>query len=975
MKKYLYSMFIIFGITFNCLAQTDSTIISEGTSTIKVDAVSNEVSNVSGSVNITLQITALDTAYIDSLWFGETSIFTTSWNGTFTQTNLTANGNATATITANYNTNALPYYPKQFEVLVSSHNARNEGGINMAQIIVYFTPYNSTEIWSRDDFWALPRIWFMPEANAPEPARVFIPQNQIPVSDIVPNKDSTKTLYEYEHQRLVTLPNLPYRIIMSALPQAPAQQQSESRTTNFNGSISGNVIFKKRIDHYNTLVTCPFSGVHINLYYTEPNSNVNLIASSRIQHNGNYQLDFNTNVDGSINQISLWIGIVSDDGGINDNEFYNIRVHDLYNNAGKLYALGINQTTFNVSENGSTKTFSNPTEVSEPHRAPFQALHYAHNAYRFVRQSYSSTEMPNDLIIYLKHNGLVNSSHYNPILYNTPRIFLETGDDKLESVVYHEFGHHVMYRLQGDFYSQTGRIFKHPWTDEHTPREAWCEGWGYAFAQMCDLFYKDEDGESDWIKSIPTEDATSNMPPKDNSVELRDPSVYSNGNNGFKAEYFIACAIYDLFDGSDKFSGAPSSSYYDDSPSYNSQGRGGYKSGTDKVSMSFREIADFFLWVKNQSNKEGFNIYSFWIWLLSQHPSDCDLANINAVFRENRITKDVSDGMYSNSQMRFPGSNGSIGYIEESPSNQPIHGSALDLFWYGSSLTNYLLLFQNETVSSGTYTADDYIKAGYNVGKVVNSISTITTYSAVPNSMFPIAPPSIPSGSSISFVTSSLNTDAMQNLPTFIVSSLAAALASGNSNIINIINNLPFSINNLFINEWHITTQDNSFGDVVIPSNAHVTFEAANIISLEPGFITEENAEFTAQIKTCPVTNRIGFTEPLLIEPVITTQETPETKKFYKGKSIKKNDTTNEKNTIAEIKISPNPASQSITISSRDELKNILVFNLFGEQIYTNNNLGKYNVEIATDQLSNGVYVFSIETENNSKRERVIIQK
>jgi ankyrin repeat protein len=55
--------------------------------------------------------------------------------------------------------------------------------------------------------------------------------------------------------------------------------------------------------------------------------------------------------------------------------------------------------------------------------------------------------------------------------------------------------------------------------------------------------------------------------------------------------------------------------------------------------------------------------------------------------------------------------------------------------------------------------------------------------------------------------------------------------------------------------------------------------------------------------------------------------------------------------------------------------KNILVFNLFGEQIFTNNNLSKNNLEIATDQLSNGVYIFSIQTENTSKRERVIIQK
>jgi len=364
-NKLLLFIVILFNYITSLSAQIDSTVISESTSTIKVDAISHETMNVSGSVSVAIQVTALDTAYIDNLWFGETSIFNLSWNGIFSQTTLYSNNTATANITVTYNSTALPFYPKQFEVLVRSRNAHNDVSVNMVQVIVYFTPHNSTEVWSRDDFWALPRLWFMPEANTPEPARVFIPQNQIPVSDMIPNTDSSKTLYEYEHQRLITVPNLPYRIVMRSLLQAPLQQQVQSTITNFNGSIAGNIIFKKRIDYSNNLnnpiapiVTCPLSGVHINLYYTEPNGNVNVIASSRIQQNGNYQLNFNTNVDGSITQIPIWVGIVSDDGGINDNEFYNIRVHDLYNNSGTLYTVGIFSTTFNVNENGTTKMVS-----------------------------------------------------------------------------------------------------------------------------------------------------------------------------------------------------------------------------------------------------------------------------------------------------------------------------------------------------------------------------------------------------------------------------------------------------------------------------------------------------------------------------------------------------------------------------------------------------------------------------------------
>jgi hypothetical protein len=85
-KLAIFIMLLVSSTITN--AQIDSTIISEGTSTIKVDAISHETMNVSGSVSVAIQISALDTAYIDSLWFGETSIFSLSWSGTFSQSNL-----------------------------------------------------------------------------------------------------------------------------------------------------------------------------------------------------------------------------------------------------------------------------------------------------------------------------------------------------------------------------------------------------------------------------------------------------------------------------------------------------------------------------------------------------------------------------------------------------------------------------------------------------------------------------------------------------------------------------------------------------------------------------------------------------------------------------------------------------------------------------------------------------------------------
>ncbi|MFZ4614191.1 MAG: T9SS type A sorting domain-containing protein [Bacteroidia bacterium] len=149
-------------------------------------------------------------------------------------------------------------------------------------------------------------------------------------------------------------------------------------------------------------------------------------------------------------------------------------------------------------------------------------------------------------------------------------------------------------------------------------------------------------------------------------------------------------------------------------------------------------------------------------------------------------------------------------------------------------------------------------------------------------------------------------------------------------------------------------------GLTVLP-NSNINFYANETIEVNPGVVIDGTSSVVTLENLNCAPQRVG----IINNPILTTSENLSqsilNKKTFSGNST--------------ISVFPNPASKSITISSTDELKNILVFNLFGEQIYNINKLGKNNVEIATDQLSNGVYIFSIQTENTSKRERVIIQK
>jgi hypothetical protein len=149
-------------------------------------------------------------------------------------------------------------------------------------------------------------------------------------------------------------------------------------------------------------------------------------------------------------------------------------------------------------------------------------------------------------------------------------------------------------------------------------------------------------------------------------------------------------------------------------------------------------------------------------------------------------------------------------------------------------------------------------------------------------------------------------------------------------------------------------------GLTVLP-NSNINFYANETIEVNPGVVIDGTSSVVTLENLNCAPQRVG----IINNPISTSSENLSqsilNKKTFSGNST--------------ISVFPNPASKSITISSSEELKNILVFNLFGEQIFTNNNPGKNNLEIATDQLSNGVYIFSIQTENTSKRERVIIQK
>lgn len=382
------------------------------------------------------------------MYTSDSAGFNCAIDSQFTQSWLSAGEIGYATLKIVYDTNGLPYYPKVMHFVAEGKDSLGNFTRKELEIVLYFTLWNTLEIWDKFDFEELPRRWDQPDSGAAEPPRIFIDKSSLPHATALPI-DSIQSDYDYDMQYTERVENLPYSILMRApnLDSLAAWHIKDSidffnhfphlraaGNDRFFGTVSGQITFNK-IDDHNLLKTCNLSGIRINLVYQKPLSGKSIAATAITKEDGTYNLkfDFKSYFNGIFGLVGFNLELVS------RNEDFDISVKRRKLDRNKNYIVseaipGI----FDNSNNGSVIHHS--FTLSEVEKAPFQALHYASNAYNFMKVKNSIANMSNGLDIFL-YNKDKGASHYYPI---TKTIYLETGDDKRESVVYHEFGHHVM---------------------------------------------------------------------------------------------------------------------------------------------------------------------------------------------------------------------------------------------------------------------------------------------------------------------------------------------------------------------------------------------------------------------------------------------------------------------------------------------------------------------------------------------------
>jgi hypothetical protein len=149
---------------------------------------------------------------------------------------------------------------------------------------------------------------------------------------------------------------------------------------------------------------------------------------------------------------------------------------------------------------------------------------------------------------------------------------------------------------------------------------------------------------------------------------------------------------------------------------------------------------------------------------------------------------------------------------------------------------------------------------------------------------------------------------------------------------------------NITISGVYATTYTNSnnwitsTGITTIPSTANVTLDANptndGYVLLDVGFVTEPNSVFLATVETpCTLLGTI----------------------------------TNE--SMLGLKIFPNPVNNILNIKSDSNIDEIQIFDLNGRLIF-NENYNSENIIVNTEQLSAGMFLIRIKTQNGISNEK-----
>jgi len=421
-----------------------------------------------------------------------------------------------------------------------------------------------------------------------------------------------QTLYNITNKRIA----FALWIMLMAVLSSDLHAQKRRVTGTVEGRITAPI--KNDMGKDATINTIGLSGLQVDLRYKKGGSYY-LLGTTYTDEMGNYSISYDKMKKG--NKFSLYLRILAQ-----TNPSFNIRSK----NSGGVYTH--NHYIGSYSLNAGTIIEKNVHINDNIKGDAFRSVHWARKGMNFFREQ--SLPLKGGLTIKINKKG----SYANNYIYGKyPVIHLRKKNGISENSMYHEFGHYAMYRLQNNHikipYGERG-VNKHRKRDENTGLLAWIEGWAIAIQTILDAAHWQEDNELGLDANLYT---------------YENLEKFAAIKNGFRSEYHIGTALYDLWDGENK--GLPEKTPclkihgWDDSEINTRFKRSYYQwKSKDDVELDFAQICAPLQTVKKRSDlKKLRNIGNYYEKLLAQLPDCKDRANVSRLFRENRVLWNIED--------------------------------------------------------------------------------------------------------------------------------------------------------------------------------------------------------------------------------------------------------------------------------------------------------------------------------------------
>lgn len=553
--------------------------------------------------------------------------------------------NVSHTDTAN-----LPFYPEELALNLHYTNTLSDTLCHTIFSKLYYTPYNSVEIWSISDFLSLPRRWHHPSDN-PSAQRVYINPNSIPqtnMSDISTYERDSASWDDWwiDDFREITIDGLAYSVLMKPIPVDSLDYYKDygdgdtnlkgTYTGTVSGRITANIYTGGEGTSYNDRTNIGLGGIRIRLREQDHilgQEVYGYFGEAFTNDDGTYSITYSKFQAFEGGEVELYLEIIAEDDG-----------SDLIKS--KPYGVSVikeKKAIGNYSQNAGNITFNLQVDEDCVVGDAYPPIHFTKNVFNYFSQE--GVPLSPKIRFRIGEYGCFANCYVNS--FSWPAIYLSSGAGYNEETVRHEFGHVIMFKLQDNEikipYGETG-VDDHGWSRENTGLLAWIEGWADAISMIMDA--------ADYIEYC-------------SNNEVNDPEYGYGGwypnyecrikhenasdnpiNNGFRSEYFIACAIYDLWDGSGK--GLPNSYILgnNDVHAYNDDANWDDENWNlpeiDDVEFSLAQICAPLQSINASNINDLRNISQYYNLFISQLSCE-DRAKASKAFRQNKILWDIDD--------------------------------------------------------------------------------------------------------------------------------------------------------------------------------------------------------------------------------------------------------------------------------------------------------------------------------------------